>query len=102
MRKALRWLDDHHIDYQVHDYKNKGIDLDILKKAMDIHGWENVINRKSTTWRQIPQKERDSMSREQAELLADAKPSVIKRPIIAKGDDILIGFDTDTYSNILL
>ena len=101
MKKAFHWMDDNGVDYTFRDYKKVGIDTDILKKAMDQHGWENVINRKGTTWRQIPQEERDAMTREQAELLANTKPSAIKRPLIVKGDVILLGFDKDKYEKTL-
>mgnify|MGYP000061089765 FL=1 len=60
-----------------------------------------MINRKGMTWRQLPEKDRETMSREQAELLADAKPAIIKRPIIAKGDEILLGFDQDIFEEKL-
>ena len=102
MKKAFDWLDDHDVNYDFHDYKKIGVDTEVLKRAMNQHGWENVINRKGITWRQIPDEEKKSMNREQAELLADAKPSIIKRPIIAKGDTILLGFDTDQYRETLL
>ena len=101
MKKAFTWLDDQGVDYRFHDYKKVGVDQDILKKAMDKHGWESVINRKGMTWRQIPEKERKSMTREQAELLAVAKPSIIKRPLIVKERDILLGFDTTLFNNHL-
>jgi Spx/MgsR family transcriptional regulator len=102
MKKAFKWLDDHGVAYEFHDYKKVGVDMNVLARAMDAHGWEHVINRKGITWRKIPENERDNMSRDQAEILADAKPSVIKRPLIAKGDIILLGFDTDLYKEKLL
>ena len=101
MKKTFQWLDKNGIDYIFHDYKKIGVDMDILKKAMDQYGWENVINRKGLTWKQIPQEQRETMTREQAELLADAKPSVNKRPLIVKGSKILLGYDPDTYNNQL-
>lgn len=102
MKKSLKWLDDNNIAYDFHDYKKIGVDMDFLKKAMDMHGWETIINRKGMTWRQMPEKDRESMSREQAELLADAKPSVIKRPLLDNGETIIVGFDPDVYKETLL
>ena len=101
MKKTFKWLDDHGVNYDFHDYKKTGVDKDILKKAIDIHGWQNVINHKGMTWRQLPENERTSMGREQAELLADAKPSIIKRPLIVKGDEILLGFDQQKFEQTL-
>jgi arsenate reductase len=97
MKKAFKWLNDHDVTYDVHDYKKMGVDSDALSRAMDVHGWESVINQRGSTWRQIPETERQSMNREQAEILAHAKPSVIKRPLITQGDSIILGFDMDKY-----
>ena len=102
MKKAFKWLDDHNVAYDFYDYKKHGADMSILQKAMDQHGWDTVINRKGMTWRQLPQEERNEMTRNQAELLADAKPSIIKRPLVAKGEDILLGFDPETYKEKLI
>jgi len=102
VRKATKWLDDHNIDYNSHDYKKSGVDIPFLKKAMDDHGWDVIINKNSTTWRTLPDHEKDEMTREQAELLADAKPSVIKRPIIDTDKSIIVGFNEDVYKDTLL
>ncbi len=102
VKKALKWLDNHNVDYKFHDYKKHGVDDAFLSRAMDEHGWEIIINRKGTTWRQIPEDDRQDMTRDQAELLAHAKPSVIKRPILSSGDSIIVGFDVDVYKDTLL
>ncbi len=102
MKKAFKWLDDNNIIYDFHDYKKSGVDADFLSKAMGIHRWENVINKRGMTWRQIPEDDRNAMTRKSAELLADAKPSVIKRPIVAKDDTIILGFNETEYKEKLL
>lgn len=100
MKKARTWLKDHGVEYEFHNYKKDGVNKDVLSKAMDQHGWEAVINRRGTTWRTIPDKAKDNMDRDDAELLADAHPSVIKRPLIVKGNEIILGFDPDKYESI--
>lgn len=100
IKKTCQWFEAHHIQYEFHDYKKLGVEDAVLNRAMDAYGWETVINKKGTTWRQIPQDARDEMNREQAELLAHAKPSIIKRPIIVDGETLLIGFDEPQFKKV--
>ena len=69
MKKAFTWLDQHKIAYTFHDYKKSGADEAVLKKAIAEHGWENVINRKGTTWRALPEKTRETMNALLAQLV---------------------------------
>ena len=102
MKTTFDWMHKYNIVYAFFDYKKTIPDANMLKRAMDDHGWENVINKRGTTWRTLPDDAKDAMNREQAELLAHAKPSVIKRPLIDTGDSIIVGFDADVYKETLL
>jgi len=101
MKKAFQWLKDHNIDYVFHDYKKTPPDTDILTRAMDCHGWENVMNRRGTTWRKLPDAVKDSTNADNALSLMMDHPSMIKRPILVKGDEILLGFNAETYTKAL-
>ena len=100
IKKTLKWFDDNNIAYDFIDYKKTDVDMGVIKRAMDQHGWDAVINRKSQTWRTITDEAKTNMSREDAEILADSKPSVIKRPMIDTGKDIVLGFDSHKYDSI--
>lgn len=102
VKKALAWFDDHNITYHFHDYKKVGVDDDTLTRAIAQHGWGNVINRRGMTWRNIPENERENMDEDSAILLAHAKPSVIKRPLIDNGREIILGFDVDKYAQAFI
>ncbi len=102
MKKAFEWFNDHGIAYHFHDYKKQGVDSDILTRAINEHDWENVINRKGMTWRNIPEDERQNMTENDAILLAHAKPSIIKRPMIDNGATIILGFDVDKYEQTFI
>lgn len=102
VKKALQWLNDNNLSHELYDYKKHGAHQPILTKAIAMYGWANVINRKGTTWRQLSDDIKNGITEEKAFNLAIEKPSVIKRPLIAKGDDILLGFDEDTYKTKLL
>ncbi|MDY0008880.1 MAG: ArsC family reductase [Bdellovibrionales bacterium] len=102
MKKAFVWLDENGIAYDFHDYKKSGADEAVLKSAFKIHGWENVINRKGTTWRKLDDKTRDSMTEKSALAAALENPSLVKRPLIVAGKDILLGYDTDEFTEKLV
>ncbi|VEH66392.1 transcriptional regulator Spx/MgsR [Rodentibacter pneumotropicus] len=53
MKKALKWLADHHIEHKLHDYRVDGLNNDFLQQAEAKFGWENLVNKRSTTWRNL-------------------------------------------------
>lgn len=101
MKKAFDWLDAHGIAYQFHDYKQSGIDAETLSGWASRLGWEGVLNTRGTTWRGLPDAERAGINRERALMLMQAKPSLIKRPIIMDGTQLLVGFDPARYGAVL-
>lgn len=100
MKKSFAWLDKNKIAYVFHDYKKDGADLDVLKTAIAQHGWENVINRRGTSWRALPDDVKDGMTKTSAIKCAADNPSLIKRPLIVRGKTIHLGFDPDEYAKI--
>lgn len=102
VKKAIDWLKANDIPFEFHDYKKKGISPEKLKQWADGHGWEALLNRKGTTWRQLPDEIKLSVDNEEAALeLMREKTSVIKRPVIEHGDLFLIGFDEEVYASQL-
>jgi arsenate reductase (glutaredoxin) len=97
VKKALAWLDQHGVAYQFHDYKTKGADAASLGRWCDEWGWERVLNRAGTTFRKLPEPDREGLDRAKAIALMLAQPSMIKRPIIEGGKIRLIGFDAKAY-----
>lgn len=100
MKKAFKWLDEHEIEYSFHDYKKSGVDLDILKHAIQDHGWEDVINRRGTSWRKLDDTTKTNMNAEKAIIAAQENPSLIKRPLLVHNAQSYLGFKADQYSKI--
>lgn len=98
MKKALRWLDGRKIAYHFHDYKNAGADPALLKSAIKQHGWENVINRRGTSWRALPDALKENMDAARAVEAALENPSLIRRPMLVRGDGVYLGFDETLYA----
>jgi arsenate reductase (glutaredoxin) len=104
VKSALDWLKKEKVDFEFHDYKTKGITTDKLKSWSKQVGWESLVNKKGTTWRQLDEATKEKISTESAavELMLE-KTSVIKRPLLEKdGRVITLGFDEVQYKNLLL
>ena len=100
MKKAFKWLDTHGIQYEFHNYKKNGIDTRALQIAIDQHGWENVINKRGTTWRQLPDETKETMNAKTAITIATDNPSIVKRPLLIIADTSYLGFKNDLYQKI--
>ena len=98
MKKARAWLDDHVIAYAFHDYKSAGIDKDRLKAWSDEVGWETLLNRAGTTFKKLPDADREGLSEKKALALMLAQPSMIKRPVLDLGRKRVVGFKPDIYA----
>src|ERR1700753_4406253 len=92
MKKARAWLDDHGVTYAFHDYKSAGIDKDRLKAWSDEVGWETLLNRAGTTFKKLPDADREGLTEKKALALMLAQPSMIKRPVLDLGPKRLVGF----------
>ncbi|MBI1216277.1 MAG: ArsC family reductase [Alphaproteobacteria bacterium] len=100
MKKAFEWMDKRKIAYVFHDYKKEGADDAVLKAAIKKFGWENVINRKGTSWRKLPEAQREKMTEKTAIAAALDNPSLIKRPIVVQGAQMVLGFDEDALKKL--
>ncbi|QGZ95513.1 ArsC family reductase [Terricaulis silvestris] len=97
MKKARTWLDAHDVAYAFHDYKAEGIDKASLERWAKEVGWEVLLNRAGTTFRGLPEKEKEGLNEKKAIALMIAQPSMIKRPVLDVGGKLLVGFKPDVY-----
>lgn len=92
VKKARTWLDLRGIGYSFHDYKKAGVDPARLSRWVDALGWEKVLNRAGTTFRKLPEDQREGLDRSRAIVLMLAQPSCIKRPLVEHSGGLLLGF----------
>lgn len=100
MKKARAWLDGHGVAYAFHDYKTAGIDGARLDGWMAQVGWETLLNRAGTTFRKLPETEREGLDASKARSLMLAQPSMIKRPVLERDGRITVGFKPDIYEGL--
>ena len=103
VKKALDWLKANKVDYEFHDYKKKGITSTQLTSWCKQTGWESLINKKGSTWRQLPKEIQETITTQKAAVaLMMEKTSIIRRPLIEENGNILaLGFDEAEYKKAL-
>ncbi|OOF66237.1 ArsC family reductase [Rodentibacter sp. Ppn85] len=97
VKKALKWLADYNIEYKLHDYRIDGLDTVFLQQVEEQFGWENLVNKRSTTWRNLDEEIKKNLSKTTALSVLMDNPTLIKRPIIMQDNKALIGFDEKEY-----
>ncbi|MGD8914338.1 MAG: ArsC family reductase [Candidatus Thiodiazotropha sp.] len=100
MKKARRWLDEHGVPYQFHDYKKAGVDEGLLRQWVDQVGWEALFNRRGMMWRKLDDSLKANMDEANAIRVMLETPSIIKRPVLEVGDRLHVGFREDDYSSL--
>ena len=98
MKKARAWLDSHGVAYEFHDYKTEGVAKDQLKRWSDQVGWETLLNRAGTTFRKLPDGDKEGLNERKAIALMQEQPSMIKRPVLEAGSKLLVGFKPEIYA----
>lgn len=102
MKKARAWLDKKSIEYEFHDYKTSGIDKAKLEGWAKKAGWEALLNRAGTTFRKLPEKQKEGITEKKAIALMLEQPSMIKRPVLElAGGRLLVGFKPEEYQKAL-
>src|SRR6201982_2858637 len=92
MKKARAWLDHRGVAYEFHDYKSAGIGRAVLEGWAREVGWKTLLNRAGTTFRKLPEKDREGLSGKKAIGLMLEQPSMIKRPVLEMRGRLFVGF----------
>jgi len=100
VKKARRWLDDRGIDYQFHDFRVDGLSPESVQLWLDQLGWETLVNKRSTSWKQLSQEARDNMDTAAAKSAILVQPTLIKRPLLDTGHSLSTGFSAQLFDKI--
>ena len=100
VKKARKWLEAHGVDYTFHDLREQGVEKTELAKWLDAVGWETLLNRRSTTWKQLSDTDRSDVDRDKALALMLANPTLVKRPVLITDETIRAGFNEAEYQSI--
>jgi arsenate reductase len=100
MKKARTWLDSHKVAYGFYDYKASGIDKPTLEGWVKKVGWEVLLNRAGTTFKKLPDADKEGITEKKAIALMLAQPSMIKRPVLEAKDKLTVGFKPEEYKKL--
>jgi arsenate reductase len=98
MKKARAWLDGQDLAYDFHDYKVAGIAKEKLSGWSKTVGWETLLNRAGTSFRKLPDADKEGLNEARALALMLAQPSMIKRPVLEAGGKLVVGFKPEVYA----
>lgn len=100
MKKARDWLESKKVAYSFHDYKSQGIDKPTLEGWIKKVGWEVLLNRAGTTFKKLPDSDKENVTEKKAIALMLAQPSMIKRPVLEAKGKLTVGFKPDDYRKL--
>ena len=98
VKKARVWLDQNGIAYRFHDFRSDGLTREQLNEFTARIDWQNLLNRSSTSWRQLSPEQQSALNQQKAIDLMLNLPTLIKRPVLDTGDQLIIGFKIDFYT----
>lgn len=98
VKKARAWLDAAGVDHAFYDYKTRGVPEAALQGWVRKLGWQALLNRAGTTFRKLSDADKTELDSGRAFALMRTHPSAIKRPVLERGDLLLVGFDADAYA----
>ncbi|MFA5982660.1 MAG: ArsC family reductase [Methylococcaceae bacterium] len=101
VKKARKWLENNNVSYEFHDFRVDGLSQEQLTLFIEHLSWEKLLNRSSTSWRQLSSEQQSQLNTEKALTLMLATPTLIKRPILVADDKYLLGFKAEQYQKLL-
>ena len=100
IRKAKTWLETQDIEFEFHDYRKQGLEQQLLQSMISALGWKAMLNRRGTTWRTLPDTVKNQIDQASAIRVMIDNPAIIKRPILARNNQLHLGFSTHQYQEI--
>jgi Spx/MgsR family transcriptional regulator len=102
IKKALKWFAERGADYQFHDFRKDGLERALLEGWVQELGVEVLLNKRGTTWRKLPEEQKENLSEKQVIDLLLAYPAMIKRPVFDFGHMRRVGFSKTDQEEISL
>lgn len=98
VKKARHWLASHHIDYEFHDLRADGFDRQIIDCWLGTVTPETLLNKRSTTWKSLDEETRRNLEDTDIPDLLVRNPTLVKRPVLERNEDVIVGFSDKTYN----
>ena len=98
--QARKWLEAHQIAHEFHDFRQDGLEESIVQKWCAQLDWTLLLNRRSTTWRSLPDTTKENVSADNIAALLVAHPTLIKRPVLDCEGELHLGFKAPHYQTL--
>jgi Spx/MgsR family transcriptional regulator len=99
VRKARGWLETHQIDYRFVNFKETPVEVAVLKNWLEVVGATQLVNRRSTTYRQLEEADKNALEKADIASVLAKHPTVIKRPVLYWKGDVSVGFSAADYAH---
>lgn len=99
VKKARTYLEAEGKEFTFHDFRKDGLTQEKLNFWLKEVGLEKLTNKRSTTWKQLTDEQKANWSEESSIEAFLESPTLIKRPVLETGTQILIGFKEADYKN---
>ena len=100
IKKAKKHLTDNNIEFTFHDYRKEGINEQMVAEFADKLDWEQLVNKRGTTYRALSDEQKKNLTKQNAIQLLVQQPAMIKRPVLVNGTDFYLGFKVAQYDEI--
>ena len=99
-RAARKWLDAQKVAHKFHDVREDGLTKALVESWVKDLGWDKVLNKASTTWRELAEKDKAAIDEKKAVALLLAHPTLVKRPVLDRGGKLMLGFKPAIYETV--
>ena len=101
VKKARKWLAENGIEHRFHDFRADGLEAAQIERWCAVVGWEKLLNKAGTTFRQLPPEQKLDLNETRARALMLAQPTLIKRPVLEHAEGVRVGFKPADYAELL-
>lgn len=102
VKKAIKWLNANNVEFTFHDFKVEGLSEELLLSMVEMSAWDTLINKRSTTFRNLAADIKENLNDENAKKAILAQPTLIKRPVLIINNTLHVGFKPEVYQEILI
>ena len=100
-RKARKYFAENDIEFQFHDVRDDGLEIQMLERWSKRVDWQQLLNKQSLTWRKIPEVDRSDINKNKALALMLENPTLVKRPVLESDEFFAVGFSEKRFGDYL-
>lgn len=101
VKKAIKWLEGNQIEHTFHDFRKDGCDEALVSSFFNAIDWEKLVNKRSTTFRNLPDDVKQNLDKDTAFKLVLEQPTLIKRPVMVNNENYTVGFSEKTIESFI-